>query len=100
MGAKSYDHLRTSHKGWVEEYLGDGAKERQDEWTTSIAVGGRPFIEKVRALLGFRAKGRDVVEIGEGYQLREGAGCYNAFFEPEKDDIEADNTCFWDTKPE
>lgn len=55
IGAKSYDHLRTSHKGWVEQYLGDGAKERQDEWTTSIAVGGRPFIEKVRAL-GFRAK--------------------------------------------
>jgi hypothetical protein len=24
IGAKSYDDLRTSHRGWVEEYLGLG----------------------------------------------------------------------------
>jgi putative transposase len=51
--------------------LGDGSNNRQDEWTESIAVGNRSFIEKLRALLGFRAKGRKVKEGGEGYQLRE-----------------------------
>ena len=28
MGASSYEQLRSSHKGWVEEYLGDGEKAR------------------------------------------------------------------------
>jgi len=51
VGAKFYDQLRSSHKGWVEEYLGDDAKEHQDEWTASIAVGSRSFIENVKALL-------------------------------------------------
>jgi putative transposase len=96
LGATSYDRLRTSHRGWIEEYLGNGAKDRQDEWTGSIAVGDRPFIEKVKALLGFRAKGRKVREGGEGYQLREGAVQYKALFRAEKDNIDPENTRFWD----
>jgi len=68
-GASSYEQVRSSHKGWVEEYLADGVKNRQDEWTGSIAVGSRSFVENVKALLGFQAKGRDVIEGGEGYQL-------------------------------
>ena len=60
IGAGSYDQLKTSHRGWVEDYLGETAKDRQDEWTGSIAVGNRSFIDKVKALLGFRAKGRKV----------------------------------------
>jgi len=100
IGAESYDQLRTSHEGWVKEYLGEGAKERQDEWTASIAVGGRSFIEKVRTLLGFRAKGRDILEGDEGYQLREGAASYKGLFGVEKDDIGPENTYIWDVKVE
>ena len=32
VGAKFYDQLRSSHKGWVEAYLGDQANERQEEY--------------------------------------------------------------------
>jgi len=67
--------------------LGDGAKERQDEWTGSVAVGSKSFIESVKASLGFRAKGRDVIESGEGYQLRESPASYKVFFEAENEDI-------------
>jgi putative transposase len=42
LGVRSYAQLRSSHKQWVEEYLGRGEKARQEEWTDSIAVGGRP----------------------------------------------------------
>ncbi len=98
VGAESYDQLRSSHKGWVEEYLGEGAKNRQDEWTGSIAVGSKPFIENVKALLGFRAKGRAVIEDDEAYQLREGSAHYKALFGAEKDDIGPENTYFWDIK--
>ena len=99
-GAGSYDQLRNSHRGWIEEYLGNGAKCRRDEWTGSIAVGSRSFVEKVKALLGFKAKGRNVMEGGEGYQLREEAAHYMALFGAEKDDIGPENTYFWDVNTE
>jgi len=100
VGAGTYDELRSSHKGWVEEYLGDGAKAREDEWTGSIAVGSQVFVDTVKALLGFRAKGRDVIESGEGYQLREGPGHYKALFQPENEDIGLENAYFWDVNDE
>ena len=96
LGAGSYDELRRSHKGRVEEYLGDGERARRKEWTDSIAVGSAPFVEQVKALLGFRAKGREVTEGGEGFQLREEAADYRALFEAESDDIGPKNTFFWD----
>ncbi len=100
VGAWSYDQLRSSHKGWVEEYLRDGENARKEEWTVSIAVGSRPFVEKVKALLGFRAKGREVIEGGERYQLREGPAPYGALFGAEKDNIGLENTYLWDIRAE
>jgi hypothetical protein len=35
-----------------------------------IAVGSRPFVEKVKALMGYRVKGRDIIKGAEGYQVR------------------------------
>jgi putative transposase len=55
LGAGPYDQLRNSHKGWVEECCGDREKARKEEWTGSVAVGSSAFVEKVKALLGFRA---------------------------------------------
>ena len=96
-GVGSYEQLRLSHKGWIKEYLGNGPKIRQDEWTDSIAVGSRSFIENVKTLLGFRAMGREVKEGGGGFQLREGPASYKALFRPEKRDIGPKNTYYWDT---
>jgi putative transposase len=100
LGAGSYDQLRSSHKGWVEEYLGDGENARHEEWTESIAVGSRPFVEKVKSQLGFRAKGRDIIEGNEGYQVREGSAPYNSLFGAEKGDIGPKNTYCWDINTE
>jgi len=80
--------------------LGDGEKTRQEGWTRSIAVGSRPFVEKVKALLGFRAKGRKVIEGVEGYQVREGSARYGALFGAEKDDIGLENTYSWEINTE
>jgi putative transposase len=70
VGSGSYDKLKSSHRGWVDEYLANKSEGRQDEWTDSIAVGSKPFIEKVKSLLGFKAKRRDAIEGEEGYHLR------------------------------
>jgi len=54
----------------------------------------------VKELLGIRAKGRDVIEGGEGYQVREEPAPYNALFGAEKDDIGLENTYLWGIKIE
>jgi hypothetical protein len=59
-------------------------------------VGSRSFIESVKERLGFRAKGRDIIKSGEGYQLRESPTPYIALFEAENEDIGLKNTRFWD----
>jgi hypothetical protein len=43
----------------------------QNEWTGSIAVESRPFVENIKSQLGFQVKCWDVIDGGEGYQLRE-----------------------------
>jgi len=100
LGAGSYDELRRSHKGWIEEYLGEDERARREEWTDSIAVGSVAFVEKVKELLGFRAKGREVTEAGEGFQLREEPADYTAFFQAQNDDMGPKNTFFWDLNAE
>ena len=84
LGAGSYEQLKGSRKGWVKEYLGNGKKGREGEWTVSIAVRNRPFVEKVKPLLGFRAKGRKITRSGKGYQVREAPAHYNEFWGPKK----------------
>lgn len=49
-----------------------------------IAVGSRPFVEKVKALLGYRAKGREMIKGREGYQVREGPVTYDALIGAKK----------------
>jgi hypothetical protein len=55
---------------------------------------------RAKRLLGFRAKGRDVIEGSGGYQLREGTVHYQALFEVEKDDIGPENPYSRDIKAE
>jgi hypothetical protein len=57
-------------------------------------------VEKVKALIGFRAKGREVIEGGEGYQVREGPAVYNPLFGAENEDISPQSAYFWDTNGE
>jgi hypothetical protein len=66
----------------------------------SVAVGSKSFIESVKASLGFRANGHDVIQSGEGYQLRECPAPYKVLFEAENEDIAPENTIFWDVKDE
>ena len=100
VGAGSYDELQRSHRGWIENYFGNGEKSRQDEWSKSVAVGSRSFVETVKEFLGITGKGRDVVEVGQGYQLREAAGDYKPLFRDENEDIGMENAYFWNLNAE
>ena len=96
VGTESYDQVKQSHQGWVNEYLDNGPKSREDKWTNSIAVGSKGFVESVKSALGIRAKGRKTKEAGSNYELRKPAAPYGAFFGGKNEDIGVGNTYFWD----
>ena len=96
VGTESYDQVKQSHQGRVNEYLDNGPKSREDKWTNSITVGSKGFVESVKSALGTRAKGRKAREAGSNYELREPAALYGAFFGGKNEDIGVGNTYFWD----
>ena len=54
----------------------DSAKQtdnrgKENNWTQSIAVGSKTFIEKMKEALGFRAKGRKIICADDSFELRE-----------------------------
>ena len=50
--------------------------------------------------LGIRAKGRDVLEGGQGCQLRKAAADYEPLFGDENGDIGVENSHFWELNDE
>jgi hypothetical protein len=52
----------------------------------------------VKARLGIWAKGRDIIQSAEGYQLRESLASYKLIFEAGNEDIATKNTVFWNVK--
>ena len=54
----------------------------------------------MKSILGFKAKERDRIEGVWKYQLREEAAPYITIFRAEKDDIDPENSFFWDANTE
>ncbi len=95
-GFDSYDRFRVTHKEWVEELLKDGINSRQGEWTESIAVGSKSFVEEIKEKLNVRAKGRNAIEAGRAFQLREPVSRYKTVLGIKKEDIGHENSYSWD----
>ncbi|TDX99548.1 transposase [Thiohalophilus thiocyanatoxydans] len=72
--------LREQHAGWIETALANGEYAHETCWTQSLAVGGREFLEAVRATLGSRGRYRDIEEQHGMLALREPATAYKADF--------------------
>ena len=95
-GFKTYDAFRKAHKEWVSESLANGNNFRQTQWTQSIAVGSKSFIETIKEKLGILAKGRKILENDGEFQLREDMGAYTANSDMENGDIGDQNAYYWD----
>jgi putative transposase len=100
VGAKTYDEVKHSHMGWVEECLGDGNNRRDEKWTKSIAVGSKTFVAHMKETLGALAKGRNAQQTAESYQLREPFQRYGAHIGVKNEGIGPENTYFWNINQE
>ena len=82
-GFKDYDAFASAHRKWVQSALEEIDNKRQSRWTESVAVGSKPFIQRIKNAMGTMAKGRSVQTTEEAFELREAQSAYNAIFGPE-----------------
>jgi hypothetical protein len=80
----------------VEEALEKKGRERQPQWTESIAIGTDAFVRETKEKLGIRAAGREVIGGNESYELRESETPYKADFGHENGGLRQENGYFWD----
>jgi putative transposase len=74
---ESYADLQFAHQNWISEALQqEESKSRNPEWTESVAVGQRDYVESIQQTLGSRASGRQIIDLKSGYQLKEAAVLY------------------------
>lgn len=76
---ESYADLQSAHQNWISEApQQEEAKSRNPEWTESVAVGQRDYIESIQQSLGSRASERQVIGLKSGYQLKEVTTLYGS----------------------
>jgi putative transposase len=93
--------LGVEYSGWIEEAM-KAETSRQPEWSESVAVGGKKYVEKIKEELGFRAVGRKVqdrVQAGMSI-LREPDSPYGADSGIKKGHLSDENGLFWEIFPE
>ena len=71
LGFENYKDLKDVHYKWVDSAIQIDTSDRENKWTQSIDVGSKPFIGKMKAVLGFRAKGRKIISADDTFKLRE-----------------------------
>lgn len=89
------DQLSMSHRSWVEKAIKTKEKSREKRWSESVAVGSLSFIQEVKAELGARGFGRDIISSAEGHELREPQVSYHDHFDLKKVHLSHENSLLW-----
>ena len=93
---KNSRQLRETHQHWVETIIGSHDAHRDPNWTESIAVGSKAFIEETKTKLGMGFSNRKVInKNGDQYSLRESFVAYKSDFDTKNGRLSIQNRCFW-----
>ncbi len=76
LGFSDYNDLIKSHGSWISEILKSRSSVRQEQWTQSVAVGSKPFLEKIKESLNSKVKGREIIKNDCSNELRETEAVY------------------------
>jgi len=71
LGFENHTEFMEAHYNWVNNGLKDNPTERELKWTTSIAVGSKSYIEKIKRALVVKVKGRKIIKSNSSFELRE-----------------------------
>lgn len=99
LGTSSLDDLQRVTRDILEEMRLGGGLQRHPEWTESVAVGDKSFVEQVKRELGVRSKFRETTEEPHGTcVLREDRLPYGE--DPQQVSLPEENTYPWLVFPE
>jgi putative transposase len=96
LGFTSMNDLAQAYRGWVEESIENESHVRDGKWTESVAVGSEAFLAATKEKLGFKARGREVIEVNGSYELRESLTPYKGILGDENVVLRPENECFWE----
>ena len=71
------------------------ASERESNWSESIAVGGKDFVEGIKEQLGIRVNRKRTIEGPYHFELREESASYSGHFPAKKRFLRFENTFIW-----
>jgi putative transposase len=94
-GFKDYDAFASAHRKWVQSALEEIDNKRQSRWTESVAVGSKPFIQRIKNAMGVMVKGRSVQTTEKAFELREAQSAYNTIFSTKNRKIAPKQTTFF-----
>ena len=69
LGFENFEDLKDAHCKWVDSAIQTDNSDKEKKWTQSIAVGSKPFVEKMKKSLGFNAKGRKILSSDDTIEL-------------------------------
>ena len=95
MNIREIDRFRETYRNWVDSAIIQGDIKRQPQWTESIAVGDKVYVEKVKDQMGYKAIGRRVIENGDSFLLREPQVSYQSISDRAARLQPEDNTFYW-----
>ena len=77
LGVESMARLAQTHAEWIEAALAERVHRRQPQWSASVAIGSRAFVERMADKLGDRARYREIETDGFIAVLRDPPTAYN-----------------------
>jgi putative transposase len=89
------DRFRETYRNWVDSAIMQGDIKRQPQWTESIAVGDKVYVEKVKDQMGYKAIGRRVIETRDSFVLKEMQHPYQSISARANRVRQEDNTFYW-----
>jgi hypothetical protein len=95
-GVKNLADLQQQHRHWVDQELKRGVRKRDENWTSSIAVGSESFVKTMYGALGIKVKDRSVTEEDGKFVLRESPASYRVNFALGIDALRVENTAKWE----
>jgi len=100
LNIRDVERFRETYRNWVDAAMIKGNMARQPQWTESIAIGDKVYVEKVKDQMGYKAIGRKIIEDRDSFVLRETQDPFQNISDRHTCLSAEDNMFYWQIGPE
>lgn len=80
LNLNTLSQLKTHYEDWISEAIETNNLKRDSMWTESLAVGSKIFVEQISKRLGYKVRGRKLIDHKGTFELREAKFSYRYYF--------------------